>query len=139
MASSTALYWDSSAILAALFRDEHSEEAIRRARASGVHLISSLAWTETHAVIARLARDRSAATVLIDAAREALQTGPWRRVNATPSWELVKSLAIAWPLRGADLWHLATAKSMHAELPELSVLTFDSKLGAAAKGEGLSV
>jgi hypothetical protein len=46
-------------------------------------------------------------------------------------------LATKWPLRGADLWHLAAAKSLQTELPELAFLSFDLKLAAAAKGEGL--
>ncbi len=38
---------------------------------------------------------------------------------------------------GADLWHLCTAKSPQIELPELKILTFDARLAAAARGEGI--
>ncbi|MGH2424940.1 MAG: hypothetical protein ACRDF1_01465 [bacterium] len=41
-----------------------------------------------------------------------------------------------WSLRGADLWHLCTAKSLQSELPELRILTFDARLATAARGEG---
>ena len=50
----------------------------------------------------------------------------------------VKALASKWPLRGADLWHLATAKTLQKDLPELTVLTFDNRLYVAALGEKLA-
>lgn len=131
-------YWDSSAVLSTLFRDKRSEEATARARGPAIHLLSSLAWAEVHAVIARIERERALASVLLDAAREVLESGPWRRVNAFPDWKLVQSLASRWPLRGADLWHLAAAKSLQIDLPELTLFSFDSRLVSAAQGEGLA-
>ncbi|MHB8363881.1 MAG: type II toxin-antitoxin system VapC family toxin [Vulcanimicrobiaceae bacterium] len=131
------VYWDSTALLSALFRDDHSEAAVSCAREPGAHIVSSLAWAESHAVIARLERERALACVLADAAREALDLGPWRRVNLAPDWRSLAELARRWPLRGADLWHLALAVRLRADLPELEMLTFDSKLSAAARGEGM--
>jgi predicted nucleic acid-binding protein len=136
--SDGVVYWDSSAVLSALFRDKRSEEATARIRGPAVHLLSSLAWAEVHAVVARLERERVLATVLVNAAREALEGGPWRRVNALPDWKLVQSLSSRWPLRGADLWHLAAAKSLQVDLPELTLFTFDARLVTAAQGEGLA-
>ncbi len=133
-----AVYWDSSAILSALFRDRHSEEASQHARSSAVHFLSTLAWAEVHAVIARIERERALAKVLVAAALEALEGGPWRRLIAGPDWKVVRDLSSRWPLRGADLWHLAVAKSLQSELPELTFLSFDARLAAAAKGEGLA-
>jgi predicted nucleic acid-binding protein len=134
----SAVYWDTSAVLSALFRDGHSDEASRRARGSAVHFLSTLAWAEVHAVIARIGRERVLAKVLVAAAREVLEEGPWRRLNASPDWKLMRSLSSKWPLRGADLWHLAVAKSLQTELPELTFFSFDSRLAAAAQGEGLA-
>ncbi len=133
-----AVYWDSTAILATLFRDRHSDEASRRARGSGVYFLSTLAWAEVQAVIARIERERALAKVLVAAAREALEAGPWRRLNAVPDWKLVQDLSSKWPLRGADLWHLAVAKSLQSELPELTFLSFNARLARAAQGEGLA-
>lgn len=133
-----AVYWDSSAVLSALFRDGHSDEASQRARGSDVHFLSTLTWAEVYAVIARMERERVLAKVLVAAAREALEGGPWRRLNAVPDWKLVQSLSSKWPLRGADLWHLAVAKSLQAELPELTFMSYDARLVAAARGEGLA-
>jgi predicted nucleic acid-binding protein len=132
------IYWDASAVLSALFKDSHSDDALKRANEDGVHLISSLAYAETCAVIARMQRERILADVLIEAAHEVLAEGPWRRLNALPEWTVMLPLSKKWPLRGADLWHLATAKSLEKQLPELFLLTFDVQLGEAARGEGLA-
>ena len=133
-----AVYWDSSAVLSALFQDTHSAEASKRARGSEVHFLSTLTWAEVLAVIARVERERVLAKVLVAAAREALDTGPWRSLNAVPDWKLVGQLSAKWPLRGADLWHLAVAKGLQADLPELTVMSYDTRLLAAARGEGLA-
>ena len=72
------------------------------------------------------------------AAFEALYQGPWSRLHLGPQWGMVRRLALKWSLRAADLWHLAAAKSLQEQLPELVLLTFDEKLNLAARGEGLS-
>ncbi len=92
----SAVCWDSSAILSALFHDRHSAEASKRARSSAVHLLSTLAWAEVHAVIARIERERALAKGLVVAAREALEEGPWRRLNAVPDWKAVRDLSSRW-------------------------------------------
>lgn len=132
------LYWDSSVVLSVLLKDTHTREAVALIRRPGVHLLSTLAWAEVHAVVARIQRERILPTALLDAARDALQRGPCRRASASPDWRLMQTLAIRWSLRGPDLWHLATAKSLRVELPELRVVSFDSRLTAAARGEGLA-
>ncbi|MFQ6052367.1 MAG: type II toxin-antitoxin system VapC family toxin [Candidatus Hydrothermarchaeota archaeon] len=132
------VYWDSSSILSALFKDSHSEEALNWSRKEGVHLLSTLSYAEVCAVISRIRRERLLADVLIDAAFEALETGPWRRLNVWPEWDEFKVLSLKWPLRGADLWHLATVKTLQKQIPELLLLTFDSRLGTAAEGEKLT-
>jgi transposase len=57
--------------------------------------------------------------------------------DVSPSWDTIAMLARKWPLRGADLWHLAAAKDLRAELPELKMLSFDAPLATAAAGDGL--
>jgi predicted nucleic acid-binding protein len=49
----------------------------------------------------------------------------------------MKKLSNKRPLRGADLWHLAIAKTIQNQLPELQLLTYDSRLKAAVQGEGM--
>jgi predicted nucleic acid-binding protein len=77
--------------------------------------------------------------VLVDAAFEVLEKGPWRRVNTWPDWELVKSLSDKRGVRGADLWHLAVAKTLMKGFPELTLLTYDNHLKKAAKAECLLI
>jgi len=134
----SVVYWDASAVLSALFKDSRSEEAIEWSRKKGVHLISTLAYAEVCAVITRLERERILADVLISAAFEALDSGPWRHLNILPEWEVIKVLAKKWSLRGADLWHLAAGKTFQKQIPEMELLTFDKRLRAATKKELLS-
>ena len=132
------VYWDASAILSTLFTDLHSDEAQKWARRKeSIHLISGLAYAETCAVITRMQRERLLADILIKAALETLEGGPWRHLNTWPEWKIIRPLSLKWPLRGADLWHLATAKSLHKQLPELLLLSFDTRLIDAASGEGM--
>lgn len=136
--AASAIYWDASAILSALFRDEHSDEALKAASNEGaVHVLSSLAWSETQAVIARIEREPRFAAKRLAAVREALGGGPWRYLSAHPDVSALSELARKWPLRGADLWHLATAKVLQLEFPNVMVLSFDARLSEAARGEGL--
>jgi len=133
------LYWDASAILSVLFKDRHSTIAQRWANQEGLHLVSSLAYAETCAVIARLQRERILTDVLVQAALEVLREGPWNYLNILPEWKTIQPLSVKWSLRGANLWHLAAAKCLQRQLPELSLLTFDTRLKAAAQGEGLVI
>ncbi len=68
---------------------------------------------------------------------EVLDGGPWRRIYTYPDLEIVKALSTKWSLRGADLWHLASAKSMREQFPELPLLSFDTRLNQAAAGDSL--
>lgn len=132
------IYWDASAILSVLIRDAHSARATGAARRRVTHLLSTLGYAEVLAVIARLERERELPTVLADSARELLRNGPWRRLALQPDWASMDDLAARWPLRGADLWHLATAATLSRELPEMRIITFDSRLMAASTGLGLA-
>jgi predicted nucleic acid-binding protein len=131
------VYWDSSAVLSALFTDSNSRSAQKWSGTQGVHFVSTLTFAEVSAVIHRMQRERIISKTLIQAAFEVLDNGPWRRISAWPEWEIIRSLTTKHPLRGADLWHLATAKSMHTEFPELYLLSFDKRLIKAAQSESL--
>ena len=131
------IYWDSSAILSALFSDTHSDKAKKWADETGLHFISTLAYAEVNAVIARMKRKHILAETLVNAAFEVLDQGPWRKIYTLPDWEIVRALSARWTLRGADLWHLATATTLRKELPELTFLTFDQRLEKASRGEAL--
>ncbi|MGC8487968.1 MAG: type II toxin-antitoxin system VapC family toxin [Clostridia bacterium] len=135
--ASSVVYWDTSALVAALFVEERSDEARRLTALSGVHLMSSLTWTELQAVFSRARREQQIAPPLVDTMQTAVSSGPWRYVRATPRQDVSASLARRWTLRGADLWHLALAKTLQTELPELAFATFDKALTEAGTAEGL--
>lgn len=138
MAGEQVVYWDASAVLARLFAEENSPEAERWTHTPGVHYVSSLGYAEIQAVIGRVQRERRLADVLVEAAQEALRTGPWRAMFLSPPWRLIDQLARRHPLRGADLWHLAVAMAMREEVGGIILLTFDHALAEAARAEGLA-
>jgi predicted nucleic acid-binding protein len=131
------VYWDASAILSTLLKDENSQEAQKWAYRTGYHFLSHLSYSEVIAVLSRIRRERDMAEILVDAANVALENGPWRRLGIAPQWDMIKNLSEKWPLRGADLWHLSTAKGLQEQFPELQLLTYDKRLKIAAQGEGL--
>ena len=135
---SGVLYWDTSAILSSLLQDVHTSEARGRLRSDQVHLASSLAGSEFHACLARLERDGHLSPSATDATAEAFAQGPWRRLTLIPDAGLFRPLASRPHLRGADLWHLALTVSLRTELPEITLLTYDSALRSAAVAEGLA-
>lgn len=138
-ARAPVVYWDASAILSVLIRDAHSTRATAAARRTVTHLMSTLAYAEVAAVLARLERDRELPPALAATSRELLRDGPWRRLLLQPDRSDIDDLASRWPLRGADLWHLATTVTLTRELPEVRVLSFDARLHAAADGIGLAL
>lgn len=138
-ARTPVVYWDASAILSVLIRDAHSTRATVVARRTATHLMSTLAYAEVTAVLARLERGRELQPALAATSRELLRGGRWRPLLLQPDRSNMDDLASRWRLRGADLWHLATAVTLARELPEVRVLSFDAGLGAAAAGIGLAL
>lgn len=89
-----AVYWDASAILSALLKDEHSKGAQKWANRSGHHFLSHLSYSEVVAVLSRIRRERDMAEILVDAAGEVLENGPWRRLYIVPQGTLSRSYPI---------------------------------------------
>lgn len=77
--------------------------------------------------------------VLADAALDTISAGPLRQLNIQPDRKWIVSLSAKWPLRGADLWHLAAAKTLAAQIPEMILLMLDDRMRDAARQEGLTV
>lgn len=134
----SVIYWDSSAVLSTILQDSHSEQALYYAGCNAVHLLSSLTLAEVYAVLHRIKRERILTEILVERSLETLESGPWRKLTIGPDASELKILASKWALRGADLWHLATAKTLQFEIPELMILTFDQRLYQAAAGENIS-
>ena len=139
MKEDVVIYWDTSAIISTLFTDINTGIAVKHLKKPGLHLVSSLGVAETYAVLNRMQREGHIRKSLFLEVTDMFEEGRWRGLNINPEKKDIKGIAKKWTLRGADLWHLASAKTLQKELPELSFLTFDQKLLEAAKGEGLSV
>lgn len=135
--TSAVIYWDSSAVISALFKDTNSRKAKVIAERNALHLLTTLTYAEVGAVISRMKRDHLLTEVLFQSAHEVMDRGPWSRISISPGWSLIQKLARKHFLRGADLWHLAAAMSLTEEFPELSLLTFDQRLKTAAELENL--
>jgi predicted nucleic acid-binding protein len=132
-----AVYWDSTSVLSALFKDPHSEQALNMSKKTGTHFLSTLCYAEVCSVLSRIRKDKKLKELLVDVSFEILKTGPWRRLNIWPEWKTLIALSEKWPLNGSRLWHLASVKTLQKQLPELSLFTFDGELRTAAEGEGL--
>ena len=131
------IYWDSSALLSYLFKDKHSELVKEKAQQRGVHLLTTLTIAEAYTVINRIQRENLLPEMLIESIFDVLESGPWSRLNIVPDNMALRELARRWPLHGSGLWHLATAKTLQREFPELMILTLDRELARASKGEKL--
>ena len=135
----TVLYWDSSAILSMTFHDVHDTVARQHFHRRAKHLVSSLARAECFSVIERAVKVGDMAASFGDHAIGSIASTPWVALLGGPVPTTLRALAQRYPLRGADLWHLALAVDLAEELPELRLLTFDSVLAAAARAEGLAI
>ncbi len=133
------IYWDSSALLSYLFKDRYSDIALEKARQRGVHLLTTLTIAEVFTVISRIQREQLLPDLMTDSLFDMLEYGPWSRLNIVPDTMSLRELARRWPLRGGSLWHLATAKTLQKEFPELMILTFDRELAHASRGERLKL
>ena len=133
------IYWDASAVLSTLVKDSHSDGALKWIRKEGLHLLSTLTYAEVIAVHDRIERERVLTGVLVRSAFQALHEGPWRYLNLCPAREHMDFLKGKYPLRGADFWHLALARSLKKDIPELMVLTFDNRLREGAEKEGFGI
>lgn len=133
------IYWDSTALLSYLFKNRYSDRVTEQAQEKGVHLLTTLTIAEVYTVISRIRRDRLLPDEIIESLFELLEAGPWSRLNIVPDSTAMKELARRWPLRGSGLWHLAAAKTLQREFPELMVITLDRELAEALKGERLKL
>jgi predicted nucleic acid-binding protein len=136
--SGQALYWDASAVLSLFFHEEHTHEAVQCYASSASHVLSSLAFAEALSAVERASREGTQGAQTVDAARSVLARARWWQVDLVPHRRKTGELARAYRLRGADLWHLALAKTLRSHLPNLRLLTFDARLHEAAVAEGLA-
>jgi predicted nucleic acid-binding protein len=133
------VYWDASALLSALIADSHSETAVGMAQRPVAHLVSTLAYAEVVAAVARAEDGRHLDARRAQGVRRVIRNGPWRRLMLQPDWSAIDKLAAQSALRGADLWHLACVSTLTRQLPEVRLFTFDERLNRAAAQWGLAL
>jgi len=132
-----AVYWDPTCVLSAIFQDSNSEKALSMSGRKGVHFFSTLCYAQVCSVLTRIQKEKKLTEVLIDVAFATLKTGPWRRLNIWPEWTILIALSEKFSLNASNLWHLASAKTLQKQLPELTLFTFDEELKKAAQEEDL--
>jgi predicted nucleic acid-binding protein len=125
--------------MSALIADSHSEGAVATAQRSLTHLVSTLAYAEVVAAVARAESERHLDARRAQAVRRMIRHGPWRRLMLQPDWSAIDKLAAQSALRGADLWHLACVSTLTRQLPEVRLFTFDERLNRAAAQWGLAL
>ncbi len=133
MTPTSDLYWDASAVISLLVEDVHSPKAHAALRPQRTHYLSSLALAEVISVLHRIGETavKLRCTEFLRDVRE----GFWCQLHIAPSAEQLEVLAGRHRLRGADLWHLATALMLQKELPATRLVTFDLQLARAAQHE----
>ena len=137
------LYLDASALAKLYFPEPGSDDLNRLLVGRLDAVVSDLAVTEIVSSLCRRRREGLVTTAVVAGLQRALlghvEAGVYRRVELIPAAHreaerLVISLGTV-PLRAADALHLALALGAEAA----SLLTWDRRLGAAARAIGLSV
>lgn len=135
-------YFDSSALVKRYVQEEGSGR-VRRLLRVGVAVTARLSLVEIVSALARRAREgdlpashlkRIAGEIRSDAERLVL-------VELTEAVaERARDLLLVRPLRAADALHLASCLLLREEAgAEVTLMTYDNPLAAAAKAEGLPV
>lgn len=132
------LYWDASALVSLFLPDRHSPAARALVRGRRSNLCSTLAHAETSAVLRRAERLEALPERAVAGALAFLAGPAFLWLETVPDRARVEALARRYPLRGADLWHLACALDARDVEPTLRLVTFDDALVRAAAAEGIA-
>jgi predicted nucleic acid-binding protein len=126
------LFWDTSALVALLFREPHSAEA-EQARAATT---SGHAWRWIR-VEASAAMSRRGAPDERWARLEEL-VGGLHLIDLPPAdLDILCRANRTWRLRAADAGHLHCFRRAAYAMPDLQLVTFDDEMIAAARAHGL--
>ena len=125
----TIAYVDTSALVAVAFGEPEAPAVAQRLNACTTILSSNLLEAELRSVYSREGRPFEA---------DRIARIEWIMPNRSLSPEIAAVLD-AGHVRGADLWHLATALYVAPDPSELSFVTLDKKQGATAALLGLRI
>ena len=136
-------FWDSSAIVPLLVREEVSEVAVKLLRADTAMVVLWGALVECESALARRVRENTLAAAAMKAAGARMKrlSAGWMEVAAGDELRrtALRMLRVH-PLRAADALHLAAAFVAADRAPEsLEFVSFDTRLAAAASLEGFRV
>ncbi|HAC07794.1 MAG TPA: hypothetical protein DC060_12440 [Gemmatimonadetes bacterium] len=124
-----AAYVDTSCLVAIAFGESEAAQVVSRLREHDVLLSSNLLEAELRATLVREAAE-------VD---EALFSWiKWVLPDRPLSVEIIRVLRAGY-LRGADLWHLATAMYVTPEPRDLTFLTLDRRQEEVAEELGFKV
>ena len=135
------LYLDTSALLKKYFKELGSEDIIESWQAATEIAISSVGYAETMASIHRKRREIQTSPKTFSPVFESFQKD-WEsfiRIEVADNLnESINRITAAYPLRGFDAIHLASALLINERVPEGFLFAcFDNALLKAAQGEGL--
>jgi len=136
-------FWDSSAIVPLVCAEAESTRCRTWLREDGALLVWALTATEVISALTRKRRDGAMEPTIF-------QTGKRRLAHLETSWNEVtqvdavrnraRRLLESHPLRAADALQLAAALVAVEERPAaIPFVTFDDRLGEAARREGFTV
>jgi hypothetical protein len=136
-------YWDSSAVIPLLVREEHTAHRQEQLRDDPRMTVWWACRLECSSALNRLCRDGSLDEEGLAQALRALQTlsDSWHEVQPTSELRArAMRLLRVHPLRTADSVQLAAALIATSENPShLPILTADDRLRGAARKEGFAV
>ncbi|MBN1425833.1 type II toxin-antitoxin system VapC family toxin [Candidatus Fermentibacteria bacterium] len=138
------LYCDTSALVKLYFHESHSEEVIAQRGEAEALAISSVGFAEFFAALNRKQREGGleARVHQLAAARFREEWLSLVRVEITEELnETIMRLLAAYPLRGFDAIHLASALILRERLKtaEIRFASFDERQRRAAEQESLTV
>jgi predicted nucleic acid-binding protein len=137
------LYLDTSALVKRYFRESYSDEIIARWKSAEQIVTSFVAYAETMASLQRKKREAGLDDALVQEITAAFRRDWESFIRVEVNDEIngyIDRVVEAYPLRGCDAIHLASALAIHETLAEDFVFAcFDSRLALAAQSEGLQV
>lgn len=122
-------YVDTSALVAIAFDEPHGSDLRERLKSFSRRLSSNLLEAELRAAFVREQREFEA---------DVLSGIDWILPNRPLAAELERTLAAGY-LRGADLWHVATALFVALSPAEISFMTLDGRQRDVASALGFQV
>ncbi len=122
-------YVDTSCLVAVAFGERGASALVRRLERADELLSSNLLEAELRAAFVRES---------VDGGDDLLTWLSWVLPNRTLSDEITTVLSCGY-LRGADLWHVATALYVAEDPTEIAFITRDERQGSVAKELGFRV